>query len=137
MAKNIMIYKGITRLLYAKNVKVEKEKIIPIVQKEIADDNALFYKSFGHYINMEHACLLPDEEEATMFMNQAIENRQVAILELLKNPNLLEEDRKRFMDYLSSVSSCLYFNASDITPSYSLSKNDFKEFRKHYDNKKR
>ena len=131
MGKKITIYKGTVSKLYAENVVINKDKVLPIEKKIVVNDQAHFYLSFGGYVNIEHACLLADEEEARMYMKSVINRRENKINNILTNTTVSDEDKKSYLDYLSKISSCIYANTSTLKPSYSISKAEFKELRKN------
>ena len=130
MGKKITIYTGTIKNLYADNVVINKDKILPVEKKMVVNDHALFYLSFGGYTNMNYACILADEEEARAYMESVVRKRENKIRTILTDPNVSEEDKKSFMYYLSQLSSCIYMEARTIKPACSLSKPEFKELKK-------
>mgnify|MGYP003301026299 CR=1 FL=1 len=131
MAKNIQIYDGAVRRLYAEGIHLEKEQIIPFVRKEIIRESSLYYSSFGNFINMEYDLLLPTEEEAMDYLNHIIDNRYNMIVDYFTDlKKYSNEERQALLHMISSLSSCVYYDSSDVHPLMEIPKKDFKELRK-------
>ena len=130
MAKNIMLYEGAVRKLYAEGIHLEKETVVPMVRKEIIKDNSLYYYSFGNYINMDFDVLLPTEEEAMDYLNHVIHHRHDMIVDYLSDPKYSDEERQALLRMLSSYSACVYYDILDIHPLMEITKKEFKELRK-------
>ena len=122
MTKNVNIYVGSISKLYADNIKLVNGEVNFSINKEVVNDNSLFYVFLGNYINMEYDCLLPYEEEATQYMLNVITRREEEIRDILlsNDENLI----KSTMAILKNSSSCIYFEPDKLKKDSSISKKD-------------
>lgn len=122
MTKNVNIYVGSISKLYADNIKLVNGEVNFSINKEVVNDNSLFYVFLGNYINMEYDCLLPYEEEATQYMLNVITRREEKIRDILlsNDENLI----KSTMAILKNNSSCIYFEPDKLKKDSSISKKD-------------
>lgn len=137
MANNITIYRGTIRKLYADNITLNKNTIAKDVKRTIINDDASFYYNFGVYVNMEYGCLLANEEEAEIYMNSVLKNKEYIIREILTNESISDEEKQKFKEALKKTSSCIYYSKSDIKPKCEVSKKEFKELKKTLKTKRR
>ena len=131
MAKNIQIYEGAVRRLYAEGIHLEKGQVTPFVRKEVIQNHSLYYSSFGNYINMEYDVLLPDEEEAMNYLNHIIDHRHDMIVDYFSDlKKYSNEERQALLNMISSLSSCVYYDIGDIHPLMQIPKSEFQDLRK-------
>ena len=130
MPRNIMIYEGTVRKLFAEGVQLKKEHVVPLVKKEIIQERSLYYRSFGNLINMEYNMLLPTEEEAIDYMNYVVGKREAMILDYLTNPKYSQEEQQNLLELIASFSSCVYFDSQEVHPLMEIPRKEFKELKK-------
>ena len=53
MAKKITIFKGAVRVLYADDVALQKDEIVPTVKDGVIQEDALFYILLHKFINFK------------------------------------------------------------------------------------
>ena len=132
MTKKIKIYEGMVRKLFADGVHLEKDHVVPMVKKDIIKESSLYYSSAGKLINMEYDTVLPSEDEALTYMNQVVSRCEPVIMSFLTDSNCSDEDRKILLQFLSSISSCVYFQEEEVHPLTEISIDEFKELKKTF-----
>lgn len=131
MAKKIQIYKGTINTLYAKDFHLNKEKALEtdIESMEITNES-LFYYFMGKYQNIEYGTYLPDYHEARDYLDATIANNQTFLERILNDPEVSEADKEYAKAMLTRKSSCVYADYTTITPSHTVSKEEFKVLKK-------
>ena len=130
MLKKIVIYKAPIYRLFSDDVKLENGVIIPNVKSDVAFDEELFYSLYRTFINMKYDCVLASKDEALDFLNYAVIKNKKKIESIV-----LEED-DNLEGYLKAITSCLYFNESEVKRSKLVSRSEFKDLKKSYEKKK-
>ena len=134
MAKNIIVYEGIIRLLYVDSFKLEKDMLVTSIKKEIVGTE-LFYEKLLKYISLERDTVFPTEEEAMFYLNQVISKRKDIIENVLTDSYFSEEKRKDYLDTISRISSCAYQEPDEVKPFCVMDKQDFKILKKKFKEK--
>ncbi len=129
MAKNIVIYKGIIRVLYADGFSLQDGKVVPNVQREVVKEDAEFYPFMRKLINIDYNAVLPSEEEALYYMGNVVKCREGKILEAMDD-GVSQKSREDFMNYMSRVSSCIYFDSGEAKPDHLMPKKELKQLLK-------
>ena len=130
MLKKVVIYKAPIYRLFSDDVKLENGVIIPNVESEVAHDEELFYSLYRTFVNIKYDCVLASRDEALDFLNYAVSKNKNKI------ESIIEKQDDDLSKYLKAITSCLYFNESEIKRSKFISKPEFKELKKSYEKKK-
>lgn len=134
MAKNIIVYEGIIRLLYVDSFTLENDKLVTNIKNKVVGTE-LFYEKLLKYISLERDTILPTEEEAMFYLNQVISKRKDIIENVLTDSYFSEEKRKDYLDTISRISSCAYQDPDEVRPFLAMDKKDFKILKKKFKEK--
>lgn len=131
MARKVMIYKGPLYRVFASDITLVKDKVVPKVETVVEEENSLFYRIFGGFINLDYSCPLPDDGEAENYLSGVFERQNDVIKNYLTNPEISEEEKQKYFEYLDRISSCIFYDPIQVEPSHLLSKKDFKILKKN------
>lgn len=134
MAKKIIVYEGIIRLLYVDSFTLENDKLVTNIKNKVVGTE-LFYEKLLKYISLERDTVLPTEEEAMFYLNQVISKRKDIIENVLTDSYFSEEKRKDYLDTISRISSCAYQEPDEVKPFCVMDKQDFKILKKKFKEK--
>lgn len=134
MAKKIIVYEGIIRLLYVDSFTLENDKLVTNIKNKVVGTE-LFYQKLLKYISLERDTILPTEEEAMFYLNQVISKRKDIIENVLTDSYFSEEKRKDYLDTISRISSCAYQEPDEVKPFCVMDKQDFKILKKKFKEK--
>ena len=134
MAKNIIVYEGIIRLLYVDSFTLENDKLVTNIKNKVVGTE-LFYPKLLKFISLERDTILPTEEEAMFYLNQVISKRKDIIENVLTDSYFSEEKRKDYLDTISRISSCAYQEPDEVKPFCVMDKQDFKILKKKFKEK--
>ena len=134
MAKNIIVYEGIIRLLYVDSFTLENDKLVTNIKNKVVGTE-LFYPKLLKFISLERDTILPTEEEAMFYLNQVISKRKDIIENVLTDSYFSEEKRKDYLDTISKISSCAYQEPNEVKPFLAMDKQDFKILKKKFKEK--
>lgn len=130
MAKGVTIYKGNIRKLYASDVVLQKDTVVPIMSEEIVTDQALFTYRLHKFTNLDYGQILPSEEEAMDYTTRVVAGGRAYIEALLTNPDTTEEEKKIFFEKLKKASGCVFVKPDEIKPSHNVTRKEFKQLKK-------
>ena len=134
MAKKIIVYEGIIRLLYVDSFTLENDKLVTNIKNKVVGTE-LFYPKLLKFISLERDTILPTEEEAMFYLNQVISKRKDIIENVLTDSYFSEEKRKDYLDTISRISSCAYQEPDEVKPFCVMDKQDFKILKKKFKEK--
>ena len=130
MAKEVTIYKGNIRKLYASDVVLQKDTVVPIMEEKIITDQALFTYRLHKFTNLDYGQVLPSEEEAMDYTTRVVEGGRAIIEYMLTDPNVTEEEKKAFFDGLKRTSGCIFVVPEEIKPSHNVTRKELKQLKK-------
>ncbi len=131
MAKNITIYKGTIKTLYADDFHLNKDnKLEKELKEKVVTDEGLFYYFLGRYQNIEYGTYLPDYYEARDYLETSVENNQEDMIRILSDEEITDREKEFAKYLLTQKSSCLYADYSSIERSHTVPKEEFKELKK-------
>lgn len=134
MAKKIIVYEGIIRLLYVDSFTLENDKLVTNIKNKVVDTE-LFYEKLLQYISLERDTVLPTRDEAMFYLNQVIAKRKAIIENVLTDSYFSEEKRKDYLNIISRISSCAYQDPDEVKPFCVMDKQDFKILKKKFKEK--
>lgn len=127
---SVEIYVGPIHKVYAEDFKLVKDKAVYRRKDIITKKNAYFYKNGLDYINIEHDCVLPTQEEANDYCIRTMRVKQLKLTEVLKGLIDNPKEKRRFLEDVTRDSSCIYAAPSEIKYSHTISNSEFKELIK-------
>lgn len=131
MAKNITIYKGTIKTLYADDFHLNKEnKLEKEIKEQLVTEEGLFYYFLGKYQNIDYGTYLPDYYEAQDYLESCVDRNKQDMERILSDDNVSEKEREFAKYLLSQKSSCLYADYSSIEKSHTIPKEEFKVLKK-------
>ncbi len=131
MAKNIMIYKGTIKTLYANDFHLNQDnKIDTELKTQLVTDEGLFYYFMGKYINIDYGTYLPDYEEAYAYLNSSVSRNEEDLINILNNPEIDAKEKDLAKYLLTRKSSCTYADYSSLEKSHTVPKKEFKMLKK-------